>query len=262
MPKKKRSIESRVLSGGLKSVTAFLATIVLIAAILQKNEEIEAKMQQALAQNPIEEAQVLEPLEPIEPATKVVLAVQQSAEKIVAQHYDHAHETTGISREDMRVVVQAAINSGMPWEVLVAKYLQESSCGRNVGTHRSQDVLRGKNRRSQREAFMRICERVGREARDQLVGGSGEMGPFQFLPSTWETEGRDGSGDEIANPWNLADAAYSAGCYLKKHGYSQSPEEAERCYNGGAHHKNKSSVRKYAKAALQNVAKLWHADRS
>src|SRR6266498_3243658 len=40
------------------------------------------------------------------------------------------------------------------------------------------------------------------------------VGPMQFIPSTWQSLGRDGNGDGIANPNNLFDAAVSAAGYL------------------------------------------------
>lgn len=44
------------------------------------------------------------------------------------------------------------------------------------------------------------------------------VGPMQFLPSTWKVVGRDGSGDGVADPQNLYDAALSAGVYLCRSG--------------------------------------------
>lgn len=40
------------------------------------------------------------------------------------------------------------------------------------------------------------------------------VGPMQFLPSTWQTTGRDGNGDDLADPNNLYDAAAGAAAYL------------------------------------------------
>lgn len=44
------------------------------------------------------------------------------------------------------------------------------------------------------------------------------VGPMQFLPSTWKVVGRDGSGDGVADPQNLYDAALGAGVYLCRSG--------------------------------------------
>ena len=40
------------------------------------------------------------------------------------------------------------------------------------------------------------------------------VGPMQFIPSTWKKWGADASGDGVADPNNIADAAYTAGLYL------------------------------------------------
>lgn len=40
------------------------------------------------------------------------------------------------------------------------------------------------------------------------------VGPFQFLPSTWETNGRDANDDGETNPHNADDAALGAAVYL------------------------------------------------
>ena len=40
------------------------------------------------------------------------------------------------------------------------------------------------------------------------------VGPMQFLPGTWRSLGRDGNGDQVADPNNLFDAAVSAAGYL------------------------------------------------
>ncbi|MEV2256511.1 bifunctional lytic transglycosylase/C40 family peptidase [Streptomyces sp. NPDC050147] len=40
------------------------------------------------------------------------------------------------------------------------------------------------------------------------------VGPFQFLPSTWESNGRDANGDKERDPHNAFDAALGAAVYL------------------------------------------------
>ncbi|WP_369362603.1 NlpC/P60 family protein [Streptomyces sp. CG4] len=49
---------------------------------------------------------------------------------------------------------------------------------------------------------------------DGTSQGDRAVGPFQFLPSTWESIGQDGNGDHIADPQNADDAALSAAVYL------------------------------------------------
>ncbi|OIJ88168.1 glycoside hydrolase [Streptomyces sp. MUSC 14] len=49
---------------------------------------------------------------------------------------------------------------------------------------------------------------------DGTSQGDRAVGPFQFLPSTWESVGQDGNGDHTADPQNADDAALSAAVYL------------------------------------------------
>lgn len=59
------------------------------------------------------------------------------------------------------------------------------------------------------------------------------VGPLQFIPETWRARGRDGSGDDVADPQNLYDAAYSAGRYLCAIGDDLSSQSAlESAYFG------------------------------
>ncbi|MGW7410222.1 C40 family peptidase [Streptomyces sp. NPDC054833] len=49
---------------------------------------------------------------------------------------------------------------------------------------------------------------------DGTSQGERAVGPFQFLPSTWESIGKDADGDKIADPHNADDAALGAAIYL------------------------------------------------
>ncbi|MEW1648401.1 bifunctional lytic transglycosylase/C40 family peptidase [Streptomyces sp. NPDC091219] len=49
---------------------------------------------------------------------------------------------------------------------------------------------------------------------DGTASGERAVGPFQFLPSTWESVGKDGNGDGVADPHNADDAALGAAVYL------------------------------------------------
>jgi len=49
---------------------------------------------------------------------------------------------------------------------------------------------------------------------DGTAQGERAVGPFQFLPSTWESTGKDGNGDKTADPHNADDAALGAAVYL------------------------------------------------
>ncbi|MGW0825239.1 C40 family peptidase [Streptomyces sp. NPDC002845] len=49
---------------------------------------------------------------------------------------------------------------------------------------------------------------------DGTATGERAVGPFQFLPSTWEGVGKDTGGDKAADPHNADDAALGAAIYL------------------------------------------------
>ena len=49
---------------------------------------------------------------------------------------------------------------------------------------------------------------------DGTSQGERAVGPFQFMPSTWESVGEDAGGDKVADPHNADDAALGAAIYL------------------------------------------------
>jgi len=58
---------------------------------------------------------------------------------------------------------------------------------------------------------------------------AGAMGPGQFIPSSFWIFGMDASGDGAADPFNMADATFSMGHYLKKYGWREdAPLEEKR----------------------------------
>jgi murein DD-endopeptidase MepM/ murein hydrolase activator NlpD len=77
----------------------------------------------------------------------------------------------------------AAAQYGVPWPVLAAINKVESDFGRNMGP-----------------------------------SSAGAVGWMQFMPATWMEYGVDANGDGIADPWNAADAIFSAARYLAANG--------------------------------------------
>jgi hypothetical protein len=67
--------------------------------------------------------------------------------------------------------------------------------------------------------------------RNLSVSTAGAVGWMQFLPSTWKRWGIDANGDGIADPYNPADAIFSAARYLHAAGASQSIQRAIFAYN-------------------------------
>ncbi len=67
--------------------------------------------------------------------------------------------------------------------------------------------------------------------RNLSVSTAGAVGWMQFLPSTWKRWGVDANGDGIADPYNPADAIFSAARYLHAAGASKSIQNAVFAYN-------------------------------
>ena len=58
---------------------------------------------------------------------------------------------------------------------------------------------------------------------------AGAMGPGQFIPSSFWIFGMDANGDGTADPFNMSDATFSMGHYLKKYGWREDASmEAKR----------------------------------
>jgi murein DD-endopeptidase MepM/ murein hydrolase activator NlpD len=91
---------------------------------------------------------------------------------------------------------QAGATYGIPWNVLAAINKIESNFGQNMGP-----------------------------------SSAGAIGWMQFMPSTWLRWGVDANGDGIADPWNAADAIYSAARYLAAAGGQTDISRAVFSYN-------------------------------
>ncbi len=90
----------------------------------------------------------------------------------------------------------AGIQYDVPWQVLAAINEIETDYGRNLS-----------------------------------VSTAGAVGWMQFIPSTWKRYGVDANGDGIADPYNPADAIFSAARYLHAAGASKSIQNAVYSYN-------------------------------
>ena len=90
----------------------------------------------------------------------------------------------------------AGAEYGVPWQVLAAINKVESNFGRNMGP-----------------------------------SSAGAVGWMQFMPSSWMAWGVDASGDGVADPWNAADAIYSAARYLAAAGAPNDLYRAVFAYN-------------------------------
>ncbi len=90
----------------------------------------------------------------------------------------------------------AGIQYDVPWQVLAAINEIETDYGRNLS-----------------------------------VSTAGAVGWMQFLPSTWKRYGVDANGDGIADPYNPADAIFTAARYLHAAGASKNLSQAIYAYN-------------------------------
>ena len=90
----------------------------------------------------------------------------------------------------------AGIQYDVPWQILAAINEIETDYGRNLS-----------------------------------VSTAGAVGWMQFLPSTWKRYGVDANGDGIADPYNPADAIFTAARYLHAAGASTNLSQAIFAYN-------------------------------
>lgn len=160
-------------------------------------------------------------IEPVVPVTNEVQKIPPS--------YELAKEATEISTKHYDTMVEAARQTDVDWQILISLFSTESSNGVDLGSHDPQSVMSDE----QYQAFLEICREIGRDPSSIKVGGCGELGPFQFMPTTWQFIGTDADGDGIKNPFSVEDASVSAGKYLIYRGYKDSPEKAVRRYKGG-----------------------------
>ncbi|MFD7444060.1 NlpC/P60 family protein [Streptomyces sp. NPDC059909] len=107
---------------------------------------------------------------------------------------------------------------GMRWPILagIAKVESQHAVGRNISDHGDIRpkiygvLLNGSGAGGNTTVFPDTDG--GRW--DGTSRGERAVGPFQFLPSTWDGVGKDASGDKKADPHNADDAALGAAIYL------------------------------------------------
>jgi murein DD-endopeptidase MepM/ murein hydrolase activator NlpD len=90
----------------------------------------------------------------------------------------------------------AAMQYGVPWQILAAINEIETDYGRNLS-----------------------------------VSTAGALGWMQFMPATWDSYGEDANGDGVKDPYNPVDAIFAAARYLKAAGAETDLEKAIFAYN-------------------------------
>lgn len=124
----------------------------------------------------------------------------------------------------------AEVRYGVPAEILVGIWAQESAFGQVQGDHdviRSLATLAHDGRRRDwaegqlKEALTIIVE--GRAPRERLKGSwAGAMGQSQFMPDNYRRLAVDGDGDGVVDIWNSpADALMSAAHLLENAGWKR-----------------------------------------
>jgi hypothetical protein len=103
---------------------------------------------------------------------------------------------SGAGKNLLQLWQSAGATYGVPWQVLAAINKIESNFGRNMGP-----------------------------------SSAGAIGWMQFMPSTWAKYGMDANGDGVADPYNAADAIYSAARYLAAAGATTNLPRAIFAYN-------------------------------
>ena len=107
---------------------------------------------------------------------------------------------------------------GVPVALIQCIHYKETRCGTGGvqgGYTAYQAVERLKNPDKQRRAIKAIGASMGLDCRSLPSNRVGAMGPFQYIPATWEKSGIDGDGDGILNPFSLADATYTTAKRLR-----------------------------------------------
>ncbi|MPZ49758.1 MAG: transglycosylase SLT domain-containing protein [Dehalococcoidia bacterium] len=101
-----------------------------------------------------------------------------------------------IPADQLEVMQQTSLRTGIPWQVFAALAKVESDFGQNTAT-----------------------------------SSAGAVGYCQFLPSTWAAYGTDGNGDGIADPYDFRDCIPAAARYLQANGASADLRAALYAYN-------------------------------
>lgn len=117
----------------------------------------------------------------------------------------------------MTAYEDAGRTTGVDWPYIAAIGKIESDHGRNGGRHLNAE---GNIRPT---PLFGVPTDYGRA-----------MGPMQFIPPTWDSQGQDGNADGTKDPQNIFDAALATGFYLKTSGAPADMEKAIFAYNHDA----------------------------
>lgn len=117
-------------------------------------------------------------------------------------------------QELYQLYLQVERQSGLPWQVFWGIHAEETNLGRNLGATPILSVLPA----DQKKYFYQMCRELDWDPEAIYGSHKGAIGPFQFIPETWIRNAVDANGDGRRDPFDVADAAFSAANYLKQRG--------------------------------------------
>ena len=162
-------------------------------------------------------------------------------------------EEAGITKHSVQLAFTFGERYGIHGQTLVSLWLKETNCGRYMGRNKPAETMTA----ADYSAFVKICQRVGRDPKQEVCSPAGAIGLTQFMPKMWLHYGVDADNDGVANPWSVADALASSANFLQDHKYDQAPWSAVCNYNGGPKCRI-WSVQHYTNVILKR-AKRWGA---
>jgi hypothetical protein len=102
---------------------------------------------------------------------------------------------------------------GVPLALIECVHFAESSCRSNEAIHGKYQawdaVLNLRKPTKQRHALRAIADDLGVHESELRSNRVGAMGPFQFIPTTWISNGIDADGNNDVSPYSLADSTFA-----------------------------------------------------
>lgn len=155
------------------------------------------------------------PVEPVSPVQESVSGATVDGGWLAA-----TATSTGIPARALQAYAQATTQltrdqpgCGLAWNTLAALGLIESEHAHGQLTAKGDAVPKIIGPVLNGQGFAAIRDSDG-GAFDGDPHWDRAVGPLQFIPQTWQSYGRDGNGDGVADPQNIDDAALSAAGYL------------------------------------------------
>lgn len=200
-------------------------------------EDVQAYMEELVAQHGFSRAALLEAFGEAEYQQAIVKAISRPAERALKWHeYRRIFLKEGRIRggiqfweDNAGALAAAAEKFGVAPEYVVAIIGVETSFGRIMGAYRVLDALstlafdyppRAPFFRNELTEFMLLAREEGRSPVEFKGSYAGAMGYAQFIPSSYRNYAVDFDGDGARDIWrNVADAIGSVANYFAGHGW-------------------------------------------